>query len=129
MCLWSQDSTLPTSLQRGYKIAEIDNNDNIGVKVCFFYMKKKSSNKDLSLQVTNLGSQPFGSDALLSKLLRGLLLGRSVRFLCDHASLVLTRVQHSSGTETKSSLKIFQVTCTSTAQRGEHQIQMVKAQY
>ena len=39
--------------------------------------------------VLNLRPKPFGSDALLSKVLRHVLLEGSVRILCGHATLVL----------------------------------------
>ena len=53
---------------------------------------KKNSNKILPQRALNLGPQTFGSDTLLSELLRHVLLGdlRSI-YISSHAALFLTK--------------------------------------
>ena len=56
-----------------------------------YYVKtKRTNNKMLPESALNLGTKPFGSDALLSGLLRHVLLGRTKIFIGD-AFLVLIK--------------------------------------
>ena len=55
----------------------------------------KIQQKNVIQVSTESGSQSFGSAALLSELLRQVLLGRSVRSLYGHDLLVLTKLSKS----------------------------------
>ena len=60
-----------------HKLAEIGNNDNIGITDCVLCENKKLVYKMLPQCILHLGPQPLESDDLLSEPLRHVLLGRS----------------------------------------------------
>ena len=83
---------------------------------------KKPINKMLPQWTMNLGPQLFESDALLSELLRHLLLGRPKIFIwsCSICSNWIIKVQDCSVVITKDNLRMPQVAHALIAQRREH---------
>ena len=60
---------------------KIGNNSSVGITGFISYMNKKIQQQNATEVSIGLGPQPFGSDALLSELLRYVLLGRSKIFI------------------------------------------------